>query len=93
MSDLAAIVEDFAANKPALPRSDAATWAVLLGAATAYEFWQISRRDEGVPLSRIIRTGFHTDTRVGAAAFQLTLEVGATWLIRHILNTARKSSS
>lgn len=74
-----------------MPRRDLATWAVLLGAAVGYEVWQVSRRDVGVPLSRIIRAGFRTDTALGAAAFSLTLEAGTTALARHILSGARRS--
>lgn len=73
-------------------RRDTAVWGVLLSTGLTYELWQVSRRDQGVPLSRLIRAGFRTDTPAGALVFQLTLEVGATWLARHILNTARRAS-
>lgn len=76
-----------------MSRRDTAVWGVLLSTGLTYELWQVSRRDEGVPLSRLIRAGFRTDTPLGALAFTVALEGGATWLTHHILDTARRSAS
>lgn len=70
-------------------RHDSAAWAALVGIPLAYELWQVSRHDDGVPLSVIIRTAFRTDTPEGALLFTLAVEATATWLTRHILNGTR----
>lgn len=68
-----------------MTRRDGAAWALLVGIPVAYEFRQLARGEQGVPLSTIIRAVFRTDHPVGAAAFVVTVDLSARWLKRHIL--------
>lgn len=68
-------------------RREAALWGLLLG-ALVYEAREIRERDAGTPLSAVLRALWRTHHPVGAAAFCLSVDVGAEWLKRHICSTS-----
>lgn len=60
-------------------------WATLLALGLAYEVSQLRAGDDGVPLSKVIRRTYRTDTDLGRTLFVLSVEQGSAWLTRHIL--------
>lgn len=60
-------------------------WATLLTLGLAYEITQLRAGDDGVPLSKVIRRTYRTDTDLGRTLFVLSVEQGSAWLTRHIL--------
>lgn len=67
-----------------MDRRDVAVWGALLVVGLAFEFRELREGPNGVPLSRVIRSVFHTQHPVGAAAFRSAVALGAVVLVRHI---------
>lgn len=70
-------------------RGDVAIWAALLALGIAFEAKELREGVDGVPLSRVIRSTFHTQHPVGRWVFRTAVWAGSGALIRHI-NTTRK---
>lgn len=68
-------------NAPHVSREIA--WGSLVALGLAYEIHEL-RAADGVPLSKVLRRVFRTNTPVGKALFVLSVEQGSAWLIRHI---------
>lgn len=66
------------------PRSEHLFWGGLTAAGLAYEWRAISSRPSA-SLSDATRSLFHTNTRVGRAAFTLAWGGLTAWYAHHIL--------
>lgn len=73
--------------------SRSAVWALLFVAGTFYEFKEIRRGDDGVPLSVVLRWLFRTDTPTGRAVFTTAVACSSSWLVRHITAGSLSTSS
>lgn len=63
---------------------DVAGWCALLALGLAYEFYELARGPEGVPLTRVIRSLFRTHHPAGATIFRSAVAAGSVVLVRHI---------
>lgn len=68
-------------------------WVAALAPAVALEVVEVRKGPDGVPLSRVLREVFHTDTPLGRAAFVGATAGTAVWLVPHILSAVEASSS
>lgn len=68
---------------PSPPRE--AVWATLLLAGVAYEIHELMDGPDGLPLTRVIRRAFRTDTPAGRIAFTIAVQQTYGWLVKHIL--------
>ena len=76
-----------------MDQRDVAGWCALLALGLAYEFYELARGPQGVPLSRVIRSVFRTQHPAGATMFRAAVAAGGVVLVRHILqpNTGRSA--